>query len=536
MIPSVTRKIRNFNKWRLVLALFLLIYFVLLIIDLDYNTIQWDETPHLNGGLLLSRGQFQEYVETEAFYPPAFDIVTGFFFKILGPSAFSARMVAVIFSILCIWTVYETASEMYGSKTALLASILLASMPGFIWLSRMALLETMLLFFFSLSLFLFFSWMCTNNTKTLILTGITLGLAVLVKYQALVGGIVMLMVLLVFGKQKIQNKLGTILVIGVVTAVIVLPWFLVAYQQYTEKILETWIYSLQMGNESRLAYSTRMPLPIFYLIEMVWPFSYMHPISIFSYIFTLLGLAFIIKRRNNEDKIFALGFFVIYFVFTLITSKDWRYITLIFPILAISGSEFVLSAYGKAKDTIKLPQMTVSKKRLTKVFATIFILLVSFSILFSIWESYLWLEVEHFNVPVRDACQYVSENSEIDETAVAFFTTNYFSVGMMRFYLELYDSGQRNMLEFPQNAVDVYKPVPNDERFFFSLNKAIQRFEATNVKYLLLAEWKEKYYFKTFYDSSDVLENLNVTGHFAIETEFGSFPHRMFIIRFLPSS
>jgi len=51
---------RRFNRWRLALALFLLVYAAFLSLYLDYALIQWDETQHLVGGLLLSRGQFQE--------------------------------------------------------------------------------------------------------------------------------------------------------------------------------------------------------------------------------------------------------------------------------------------------------------------------------------------------------------------------------------------------------------------------------------------------------------------------------------------
>ena len=156
--------------------------------------------------------------------------------------------------------------------------------------------------------------------------------------------------------------------------------------------------------------------------------------------------------------------------------------------------------------------------------------------MFSAWESYLWLESEHFNYPVGEACKYISENSSVDETAVAYFPTNYFNLAMMRYYLEIYDSGQRMLIELPENPVDVYKPLPNDMRFFFSLNRQIPRFEVMNVKYLLLIEWEVKFYFESYYDSSDVIENLNSTKHFILETEFGHYPHRMFIIRFLPDN
>lgn len=536
MTHCISRIIQRFNKWRLVLLCFLLVYSALLVIDLDYNAIQWDETPHLYGSLLLSRGQFEEYLEAEAFYPPMFDLVSSFFFNILGPSLFSARLVAVIFGVFSVWVVFETANQMYGPKTGLIASILLASMPGFVWLSRIALLETMLLFFFSASLFLFFSWMRTNNNKLLILTGITLGLGFLVKYQALVAGIVMLIVLLFMGKQKVEHKLGKFLVIVLIAAAVALPWFICTYEKYAEETFGTWLYSLQMGNEERLEYSTRFPWPVFYLMEMMFPYPNVHPISIFVYLFTLFGLGFLLKRRRQEDKFLLIGFFVIFSVFTLITSKDWRYITLVFPILAISGSTFIVSIFDKAKARLKAPNISLSKKRFRKYVAASFLMLVIFSVVYSVWDSYMWLESEHFNFPVGDACQYVSDNSGVDETTVALFTTNFFSFEMMRFYLQLHDSGQRRLLAFPEDAVDVYQPLPNDERFFFSLNKLINRFELMNVKYLILIEWERKFYFKSYYDSSDVLENLNSTGHFMLEKEFGTYPHRMFIIRFLPNS
>ncbi|MBT8171973.1 glycosyltransferase family 39 protein [Candidatus Bathyarchaeota archaeon] len=536
MISFISRFIQRLGKWRFVLLIFLLLYFTILLIELDYSTVHWDETPHLNGGFLFSRGQFQEYVETESFYPPAFDLVTGLFFKILGPSVFTARLVAVIFGVLSVWVVFEIANQIYGPKVGLLSSLILASMPGFVWLSRLALLESMLLFFFSLSLLLFLSWMRTNKIKMLLLAGISLGFGFLVKYQAMVAGIVMLVVLFVMGKQKIEKKFGKIFFLAIIVLLIVLPWFIFSYEQYASETLETWIHSIQVGNEDRFAYSTRFPWPIFYFIEMVWPYSYAHPVSIFVYILGLLGVGLLLKRRSNEDRFLVIAFFVIYFFFTLISSKDWRYISLIFPVLSIACSEFIIFIFDNAKKMIKKPHVSNINKNFYKIITGIFVFIVSFSLVFSIWESYLWLESEHFNFPVGEACKYISENSTENETAVAYFPTNFFNIAMMRFYLDIYDSGQQRLIEFPENAVDVYKPIPNDHRFFFSINRQIQRYEVMNVKYLLMIEWEIKYYFESFYDSSDVLGNLTNTGRFMLETEFGSYPHRMFIIRFLPDT
>jgi 4-amino-4-deoxy-L-arabinose transferase-like glycosyltransferase len=526
---TLSRIVQRFDRWRFVLALFLLIYAALLLIELGYTAILWDEAPHLYGSLLLSRGQLQEYIQTEAYYPPLFDAVTGLSFKILGPSSLSARLVAVMFSVLSVWAVFEFAHRLHGPKTALLASVLLASMPGFIWLSRMALLETMLLFFFSISMLLFFSWMRTNNDKTLFLSGLILGLGFLVKYQALVGGIIMLVSLLFMGRQRIVTKLGKFLFLLIIVAAVVLPWFFFAFQQYAAGTLGTWFYTLQMGNEGRLVYSGRFPSPVFYLIEMIYPYSHIHPISIPVYIFALLGLGFWLGRRGQGDKFLLIGFFVVYSVFTLIPTKDWRYITLVFPILAISASNFILLLLDKAKENLRAPHISFRDRSITKVAATALVVLVSVSAIFSSWQAYLWVKMDHIHVPVGEACQYVAEHSVLNETAVALFATNLFSMHMMRFYLAIHDPGQRELWQYPENPVDVFEPQ-------FNATLLIEQSEALNVKYLLLFEHGNNPFFNLDWRYSDVIKRIYDTGRFVEETEFGSAPRRIFIIRFLSNS
>ena len=117
---------RYFNKWRLILLILLLVYGFLLSLDLVYAVLRWDEMPHLYGGLLLSRGQFQEYMREGNLYPPILDFVVAFFFKILGESVFSGRLAPLTFGILSIWCVFEFAYRFYGPRNALLSSIFLA--------------------------------------------------------------------------------------------------------------------------------------------------------------------------------------------------------------------------------------------------------------------------------------------------------------------------------------------------------------------------------------------------------------------------
>jgi len=111
--------VERFGKWRLIFAVFLVCYAVILLLDLDYAPIQWDETPHLLGGLTLNRGHLSQYLQQYAFYPPLFDVAEILYYALLGPSVFSARLVSVTFCILSVGAVFEYTYRVYGTKNAL---------------------------------------------------------------------------------------------------------------------------------------------------------------------------------------------------------------------------------------------------------------------------------------------------------------------------------------------------------------------------------------------------------------------------------
>ncbi len=525
----LSRIVQRFGRWRLVFLFFLIAYTVLLLLYLDYAAIQWDETPHLGGGLLLSRGQIQEYTQKYLFYPPLFDATTALYYLILGASVFSVRLVALTFGILSVWVVFEYAYRLYGPKTALLSSILLASMPGFIVLCRLALIETMLMFFFSSSLFLFFSWMRTNNNKLLLLSGATLGLGFIAKYQVLVAGIVMLVSLFLMWRERILTKIGKFLLIAIIAVAVVLPVFFLVYQQNVSETLGDWLYAIQVGNEERTSYSRRFFPPIFYLIEMTYPYSHIHPISLPLYILGLFGLGFMLWRRRSEDKFSLIWFFVVYGVFTLIPNKGWRYVTPVFPILAVSASEFILFMWNKMKDGLRASKTSLRRTSIPKIAAIVFLLLMGASLVYSWGDAYSWVEQDHVYIPIKEATQYVSAHSALNETTVVLFTGNFFSTEMVKFYFDIHDSGERELWPYPENPADAYKPVLNETWL-------IERCEASNVKYLLLYEHGNITYFDSDWKSYYVLDRLKNSGRFTFETAFGDYPRQVNIIRFMPNS
>jgi 4-amino-4-deoxy-L-arabinose transferase-like glycosyltransferase len=506
------------NRWRLALLVFMVVYAVFLLLNLGYMSFQWDEMPHMNGGLLLSRGQTGQYLTIYGYYPPVYDIATTGFYQLFGVSAASGRLAAVAFSLLAIWIVFEFANRTYGPRIALLSSVLLGTMPGFFWLSRVAMLETMLIFFFSLTLFFFLTWLHNEKDRTLILSALALGVGILAKYQILVAGLVMIVGILLWGRKKLRWRFAKFLLIPLIAALVVVPWLVVLYQAGGMNNFGKLLYTITEGHEERLEYSARFPLPVFYLIEMTWPFSDIpvHPISLPIYILGLLGLGVWAWRRKPEDKFFLAWFAVVYVFFTLIPNKQWRYITPIFPTLAISAAAFVMFIYDRAAATWKRQQTSLNKKRLLKVAAGLFVVLTATAIVYSSYEAYEMTARDQIHIPVEEATSYAVNHMKANESIVVLLPFNMLNQDMVWFYLPADRAGQTQVLQYPELAIDAFT-------LDFNVTELISLCEQKNVKYVFLYEHA---------NVMEVYEKLYDTGRFTYEHVVGDVPRSISILAF----
>jgi 4-amino-4-deoxy-L-arabinose transferase-like glycosyltransferase len=294
-------KVAFSDKWRIGLAVLALAYFIVLLFNLTNQPFNWDEVTHLNRALELQHGMYGSFVR-DSFYPPLYSIFTALSFNFFGASLFAARLVSAVFSVLSIWVVFELAYSLYNGKAALLSAILLAVMPGFFWLSRLALLEIMLVFFFMLSLYFFYRWLKTRQNWLLVLGGLAIGFGFLTKYQVVAAVVVMIVSLVFLGWGQIKRLLSRFTLLVVAALAVILPWLYISYHVLSSYVWSQWMYALQMGNPGRSLYSVRFPVPIFYLIEMTWPYPDVHPISILLYIAGLAGLGLLVWRRKKKTS------------------------------------------------------------------------------------------------------------------------------------------------------------------------------------------------------------------------------------------
>lgn len=486
--------------------------------------MQWDEANHLNTGVTLLNGQWSNYLNSGPFYPPLYDVATAGLFRIIGVSLFAARFVSVIFGILSIWTLFELANPLYGSKVALVSAILLGIMPGFVWLSRLSMIETMLLFFFLLSLLFFYKWIKTKSLKYIFFSGLVLGLGFLSKYQAIVGILIVIISLLIIVHARKKEKLITLTALILVVTLIALPWFLLTYRVYASGTLDQWIYALQMGNPQKSVYSLSFPAPVFYFIAMTWPYGFygFAPVSIFIYIFALAGLLLFGWRRRVEDNFLLIWFFTAYSFFTLVGNKDWRYVVLVFPVLAISASNIIVFSFKKY---FKIKVST--KKGIKGKYASVFLIaLVFFSLGWNCVDSTLWMAYKsRQSLLVKEATNYTSSVLRENESLLVVCPFNLLSDGIVNFYLQG-NHKNNQVIQYPELPVDTYQPN-------FNISQLIQICEQKNIRFLLVPDSESAFpLFNTTITMLSIYDSLNYTGRFELKQSFGATPYKINLIGF----
>lgn len=501
-------------------------YAVVLLFTLTNMPMQWDETPHLNGALYLNTGSFGKFLGY-SFYPPLFDAATACAFQIFGANLFAARLVPLVFSVLSLWMVFELAYTMYGGKVALLSAVLMGIMPGYFWLSQEAMLETMLVFFTAASFLFFFKWLKNRQDKLLIFSGLALGLGFLTKYQMVAAAVVMVVSLLFLARGQLKLAFKKFSLTIVTATLVVVPWVAVA-AMYMSGIFSQWLYALAVGNPERVLYSSRYPLPIFYLVEMVWPYSSIHPISVFLYAAGLAGLGLLAWRHKAEDKFLLIWFLSILAVFTFIENKEWRYVLPLFPALAISASALVFFLYDKAASNWKA-QVKINRKRVAKVAAGLLVVAVAGAAAFSVSDSYYIASFYNIDVQVGPATAYAAGSMLGNESIMVLCPFNFFSADMVKFYLLADGNTQIQTYQYPQLPVDTYTPN-------FNITELIQECRSHNVKYLFTYEnGGTATYFNTTLNLQQIYEQIYASGNFSEITEqatFGANPRRIMLLTF----
>jgi len=494
--------------------------------------MEWDEVTHFTGGLLLSRGQVGTWVTTNSLYPPIYDLFVAVYYLAIGPSVFAARLVAATFSVLSLFVIFELANRLYDKRTALVSALLFSVMPGIIWLSRIAMIETMLIFVFSLSMLFFFSWSLTNRERDRIISIATFAIGAAVKYQVLVViPLIMLLGLFFWKKEYLKNQLKSCLRlprIAVIALVIVIA-AIVVYELSSSGLLSLLFFTIREGTAQKAFYSNQYPAPIFYFVEMTWFNNVVQPISFILYSITLAGLGLMAYRRKRQDKFLLLWFIVVYVVFTLIPNKDWRYVTIAFPVLAISAATLLTTTFDKLMKIGRTAKTSLTRQVGSKILGGLLVALVATGIFYSCASAYNWQVQNGFQVPVKQATYFASQNLSQNQSLVVACSVNSFNEYMVWFYIYQKNPNQdaSQIWQYPDLAADAYSPK-------FNITQFVILCQQHDVKYVLIYEFGDLQYFSSTLSQREVCSSLNQSGHFTLQATFGVQPNRVFVYAYSP--
>ena len=316
----------------------------------------------------------------------------------------------------------------------------------------------------------------------------------------------------------------------IVTVVLVaVPWILITYQTYASNMLSEWIYALQVGNPEKSIYSIRYPLPIFYFIEMVWPYPDVHPISLLLYGISLVGIGLLAWRRKFEDKYLLVWFVTVFVFFTLIPNKHWRYVMPLFPVLAIAGASLITSSFGRAQKALR-GHISVNRKRAVKVAAVLLAVFLAVGVYISASDAYYWVSKDDIQIQIGQATSYAASRLGTNQSIMLVCPFNLFSQDMVRFYLWADGTKHNPVNQYPALPVDTYTPD-------FNITEFVGLCEQNKVKIVMLYEHGTYVpYFNTTLNLLQVAYNITASGRFSPITEehmFGTNPRRIIVIEFL---
>jgi 4-amino-4-deoxy-L-arabinose transferase-like glycosyltransferase len=168
--------------------------------------------PYLTDGNMINMQPFGFYIYA-------------FFLFIFGASYETAVAVTTLLALGCVFFTYKVGKLLYGDRTGLFASALLALTPWHVIMSRVVLIDIQCLFLSLLYLYIGILAIHKNSNRLYFMTGLIFGLALLTKLFAV---FMLIPLLLIYLYSKPKNPLQTSLSL----LLFILPASLIQYLWY----------------------------------------------------------------------------------------------------------------------------------------------------------------------------------------------------------------------------------------------------------------------------------------------------------------
>ena len=191
-----------------------------------------DDYHQLATRLVEGRGYVNAASIPTAWRPPAYPVFLAGVYKIAGVSVQRATMVQVILGGLTVVMLTVLAAMILGWPRALMAGIIAAVYPVFVWLPRLLLSENLSLFLMLVSLGTIILYLRTSRMVWMIVFGVLCALNTLVRGGNLFLPIIVGFGLLVLHWRSWKQLVAPLLVMTVAFVVTLLPWTIRNYRVF----------------------------------------------------------------------------------------------------------------------------------------------------------------------------------------------------------------------------------------------------------------------------------------------------------------
>ena len=274
-----------------------------------------------------------------------------FFYFLLGVSEFSASLYPLISFVALMVITYVLTAKMFDKLAALIAAYFLAIFPLFVEYATMPMGDIPLALFAALSMLCFIYARFTHRNTLFLLSGISAGVAYLIKLL----GLVILLPLFVYflidittARRKLRVfKPYLFFLLGVLLAVSF---------EFTLDFIFTGNPLLRLdavnyfSSRERLSYEFNTDLSFY--PKLLFPYTFSGYDGYFSFFFYLVAVAiiyFIVKRDNRTTfLVFWLLVVLLYMQFGTMSLKEWifmhrleRHLTIILPASSIISAAFL---------------------------------------------------------------------------------------------------------------------------------------------------------------------------------------------------
>ncbi|MCJ7540733.1 MAG: phospholipid carrier-dependent glycosyltransferase, partial [Desulfobacterales bacterium] len=316
--------------------------------------------------LWLKHGGFYEISWAEYSYYPMYVnllyLVCLYFKNDMAP-----KFIHLAFGFGTGWLIFFYLKKKFDRNWAFLGMVIFITTPIVVWLSTSAYIDLGMTFFTTASVLSFVKWRDSEyrQFKWLLISSFCMGIAIGSKYNALIAGLILILILMLSYAKDSQRQIATLnygIFFFMITAIVASPWYLKNYfqtgnpfyplfnsffqslhhqpvqeiirHQTGEKIGQLSFFKMRQVMYGETFWETlSIPIRMFFQGE---DNSYRYFQGVLNPILIVFSPFILLDRKYKRDK-FLFVFFSVLFIFMayFLTEKQVRYILPVLPFLTI---------------------------------------------------------------------------------------------------------------------------------------------------------------------------------------------------------